>query len=113
MNLNADFPYKIQNSSMILPMPTVADIQVTRGCISHLDYGLKNFSIKCLILDTTGEFQLSSVNFGFMMTLSKFCQDNKIEMKLVCNKQKVLDMFDLLKIRHIFKVYPTLEEALI
>lgn len=113
MNVSADFPYNIQNESIILPMPHLADIQVTRDCLSHLEYGIEFYNPKRVVLDTAMEFQLSSVNFGFMMTVHKFCESKHVELRLVCDKPKVLQMFDLLKIGHIFKVYSKLEDALV
>lgn len=113
MNASAQFPYNIQNESIILPMPKLADIQVTRDCVKHLEYGKEFHEPKRVILDTDQEFQLSSVNFGFMMTIHKFCEANGLELRLVCSRPKVLQMFDLLKIAHIFKVYPDLNSALL
>ncbi|HMV41988.1 MAG TPA: hypothetical protein PK079_13720 [Leptospiraceae bacterium] len=54
---------------------------------------------------------LSSVAYGFMMSLSKFSIKKGITLKLVCNERKILELIEILKIGQLFSIYPTLEES--
>ncbi len=104
-------PFEIINGNIVLDLPTKVDIQITRDYIRNLSILLEESPQKSIVINTNYDFQLSSVYFGFMMTLQKFAKDQKMELKLICSTPKVLQMIDMLKIGHLFTVCPTLESA--
>jgi anti-anti-sigma regulatory factor len=104
-------PFEIINGNIVLELPEKVDIQITRAYIRNLTVLLEESPQKSIIINTDMNFQLSSVYFGFMMTLQKFSRDHKMEFKLVCNTPKVLQMIDMLKIGHLFTLCPTLQSA--
>ncbi|MDX1957140.1 MAG: STAS domain-containing protein [Leptospiraceae bacterium] len=98
---------------LVFKIPNEVNIYVSREYSKFLkdEYAKENFQF--LVLDATGDFILSSLSFGFIMNLYNFCNLEKVELRLICNREKVLQMFDLMKIGHMFKLYSSLEQALV
>ncbi|MCB1176564.1 MAG: hypothetical protein KDK36_03190 [Leptospiraceae bacterium] len=104
-------PFEVTEKHIVILIPDRVDIQITREYIKKLESTISS-SHRSIIIKTENDFQLSSIYFGFIMTVHNFTKTNNLDLSMVCNKEKILKMFDMLKIGHLFTVYPTMEDAL-
>lgn len=103
---------KVLESSILIEVPVFLNFIPTKDYLNQLEkiYETKFYSE--IIINIEKKTTLSSVGYGFIISISKLCVQKNVQLKLICRNEKVLDMIDILKIGKLFKIFPTLEEAL-
>jgi anti-anti-sigma factor len=111
LSLEQNIDYSIKDKSLIFQIPNRIDIEVSRRYLIVLETVLNSNHIEHLILTTDDNFSISSMGFGFMMQIYKFCEKFKCDLRVVCTTESNKDMFDKLKMGHILRVFDSIDEA--
>jgi len=65
-----------------------------------------------LLVDFSNVQYLSSSALGMLITVNKHVRTGKGQMRLCCIRPKLLEVFQITRLDHVFEIHPTLREAL-
>ena len=103
---------KVLENSILFEVPMFLNFIPTKDYLNQIGKIYDSKFYPEIIIDIEKKTTLSSVGYGFIMSISKLCVQKNVRLKLICRNEKVLDMIEILKIGKLFQIFPTLEEAL-
>lgn len=103
---------KTLENSILIEVPVFLNFIPTKDFLAQIGKIYESKFYSEIIINIEKKTTLSSVGYGFIMSISKLCVQKNVRLKLICRNEKVLDLIEILKIGKLFQIFPTLEEAL-